>query len=78
MRILIEGGGEVAASALRAGLVDELHFFIAPIIIGGRSAVSAVGGEGIKKIKDAYHLRGMMVKRLGPDLHVSGRIERSA
>jgi len=77
MRILIEGGAETAASALKEGLVDELHLFIAPMIIGGRSAVSAVGGEGVKRIKDAYRLRGMMVERLGPDIHVSGRIERS-
>ena len=78
MRILIEGGGEVAASALKNGLVDELHYFIAPVIIGGRAAVPAVGGEGVKKIKDAYRLRGMMVKRLGPDIHVSGRIKHRA
>jgi len=75
MRLMAEGGGETAASLLEAGLVDELHLFIAPIIIGGRDSVPAVGGEGVKSIKDAYRLRDMRVERLGRDVHIFGRIK---
>jgi diaminohydroxyphosphoribosylaminopyrimidine deaminase/5-amino-6-(5-phosphoribosylamino)uracil reductase len=46
--LLIEGGGEVAASALAAGIVDKVIFFIAPKIIGGREAPTAVSGAGAK------------------------------
>ena len=75
MRLLAEGGGETAASLLEERLVDELHLFIAPIIIGGRDAVPAVGGEGVKSIKEAYGLRDMRVERLGEDIHVQGRLK---
>jgi diaminohydroxyphosphoribosylaminopyrimidine deaminase/5-amino-6-(5-phosphoribosylamino)uracil reductase len=78
MKLLIEGGGEVAASALGERLVDEVHFFIAPIIIGGKEAFPAVSGEGVKKIKDAYRLVDLKVSRSGPDIHLWGRIAHRA
>lgn len=34
-RDLTVGGAELAAQALRAGLVDELHLFVAPVLVGG-------------------------------------------
>ncbi len=46
LHILCEGGGELAATLIRAGLVNEYRFFIAPRIIGGRKAPGAVGGLG--------------------------------
>ncbi len=76
MRLLTEGGGEAAAGLLEAGLVDEIHLFIAPIIIGGRSAVPAVGGEGVRRIADAYRLRDPEIGISGTDIHVSGRVAR--
>ena len=45
MRVLCEGGGELAAGLLEAGLVDEMILFMAPKVLGGR-AVNAVGGVG--------------------------------
>lgn len=74
MRLLVEGGGETAASVLEAGLVDEVHLFIAPVIIGGRGAVPAVGGKGAKLVEAAYRLDKLRAGRLGADIHVSGRI----
>lgn len=75
MRLLAEGGGETAASLLEEGLVDELHLFIAPIIIGGRDAIPSVGGEGVNSIKDAYRLSNMIVERLGGDIHIYGTLK---
>ena len=75
MRLLVEGGGETAAAVLEEGLVDEVHLFIAPIIIGGRKSPPAVGGLGVKSIKDAYRLTGMTVNRLGDDMHVLGYVK---
>lgn len=46
LHVLCEGGSEVAASLISIGMVDEFVFFIAPCLIGGKNAPSAVGGNG--------------------------------
>lgn len=51
-RVLIEGGGQVAASFLKAGLVDRLSLYRAGIVLGGDSR-SAVGDLGLKKVSSA-------------------------
>ena len=45
-RILVEGGGELNWSVLKLGIVDELIITMSPRIVGGRSAVTLVEGEG--------------------------------
>lgn len=72
MRLLAEGGGETAAGLLEAGLVDELHLFIAPIVIGGRNAVPAVGGKGAILVREACRLRDLRIEDLGGDIHIFG------
>lgn len=68
--LLIEGGGEVAAAALGAGIVDRLLVFLAPLIIGGREALTAVEGKGAGRLQDALRLPGLHFQRLGKDLLV--------
>lgn len=46
LHVVCEGGGELAAALIRAGLVDEYRFFIAPRLLGGKTAPGAVGGPG--------------------------------
>ncbi|MCX8147260.1 MAG: bifunctional diaminohydroxyphosphoribosylaminopyrimidine deaminase/5-amino-6-(5-phosphoribosylamino)uracil reductase RibD [Candidatus Woesearchaeota archaeon] len=70
--IMIEGGSEVNASALKAGIVDKVIYFIAPKIIGGKDAKPAVGGEGINYMDEAIELKNVEVKRVGPDIVVEG------
>ncbi len=72
--ILVEGGGETAASFLAAGLVDRVSFFVAPLLIGGRDAVPAIGGLGVDRIEDAVRLVDVTTERVDGDLLVSGRI----
>lgn len=55
--ILVEGGGQVLASFLRAGLFDELTVFVAPLIIGGESAPRMVGGPDEPGAEGAVPLR---------------------
>lgn len=68
--VLLEGGGEVLASALAQRLVDRVVWVIAPTILGGRQSPSAVGGAGIERLTQAIRLRDVSVRRLGPDLIV--------
>ncbi len=70
--VLIEGGSETAASFLEARLVDKVSFFVAPILLGGRNAVSAVGGNGAESISSATPLRNAGVERIGVDIHIYG------
>ena len=66
--ILVEGGGELIAGLVEENLVDRFLVFIAPKIIGGRDAKTAVEGNGIEKIKDALCLQNMSVRRFKEDM----------
>ena len=69
--LLVEGGPVLAAAFLRAGLVDEVHAYLAPVILGaGRSAVDDLG---ITTIGDALRLRVASVQAIGPDVLVVAR-----
>jgi diaminohydroxyphosphoribosylaminopyrimidine deaminase/5-amino-6-(5-phosphoribosylamino)uracil reductase len=66
-RLIVEGGGQVAASFLRCGLVDAIEWFRAPIVIGGEGR-PAVGALAIAGLSDAPHFRRTEVRELGDDL----------
>jgi len=75
-RILIEGGSEIIASALFSNSVDDICFFVAPKIIGGKNAVSVVGGIGVNKIAESLKVENMKVKKIGTDLLITGYIRK--
>ena len=64
--VLIEGGAHLAGSALDAGIVDRMAFFVAPIVIG--AGTPAVEGLGFARVRDAIALGALSVRRLGGDL----------
>ena len=66
--VLVEGGPTLAAEFLRAGVVDELHAYIAPVLLG--AGKSAVGDLGVTTIGDALRWDTREVHRLGPDVLV--------
>ena len=66
-RIFVEGGGQVAASFLRCGLVDQLEWFRAPIVIGGEGR-PGIGSLALAALSDAPKLRRLDVRPVGPDL----------
>lgn len=65
--ILVEGGGQVAGSFLRCGLVDFLEWFRGPIVIGGEGR-PGVGALAVAALVDAPHFRRVEVSQLGEDL----------
>ncbi len=74
--VLVEGGGILLGSLFDHGLVDKVIAFIAPIIIGGEEAKTAVAGEGVDKVIDAVKLERISVEKFGEDLMVSGYVGR--
>ncbi len=66
-RVLIEGGGEIAASFLTAGMVDRLAWFRAPRIIG-RDGLPAVGAIGVECLRDAPLFSRSGVTQIGEDV----------
>ena len=74
--ILLEGGGELHCSALGAGIVDKVLYFLAPKLIGGRSAPMAIAGEGFARLEEAVTLDRMQVRQLDGDLLIEGYVRR--
>jgi diaminohydroxyphosphoribosylaminopyrimidine deaminase/5-amino-6-(5-phosphoribosylamino)uracil reductase len=70
--VMIEGGADVNASALKAGIVDRVMFFIAPKLFGGKDAPSPIGGDGIDEPSEAIKLKDMSVERIGEDILIIG------
>jgi diaminohydroxyphosphoribosylaminopyrimidine deaminase/5-amino-6-(5-phosphoribosylamino)uracil reductase len=73
-RLLIEGGSELAASALRSGLVNRLHLYVAPRLLGGINAKSAVGGFCPPRLAQALSVSSLSVKKIGSDLLIEGTL----
>ena len=70
--VLVEGGPSLAALLLEAGLVNKVTFFVAPMLIGGQDAPSAIGGAGAEKIADAMRLQNVEVRQHGADVEITG------
>ena len=70
--VLVEGGGTLLGSLFDRRLVDKVIGFIAPVIIGGETARSPVGGSGIAKIADVLRLKRVKIERFGEDVMISG------
>ncbi len=72
--VLVEGGGKLFGSLFDCGLVDKVVAFIAPIIIGGEEAKTAVGGRGIDKVAESLRLERISVEKFEDDVMVSGYV----
>ncbi|MBT6410097.1 MAG: bifunctional diaminohydroxyphosphoribosylaminopyrimidine deaminase/5-amino-6-(5-phosphoribosylamino)uracil reductase RibD [Nitrospina sp.] len=68
--ILVEGGAELNASVLKAGVVDRVVAFISPMLIGGGKAPGFLGGQGVMKVNNAIKLKDLEVTKIGEDLMV--------
>jgi len=72
--VLVEGGGEVNAAFLEAGLAQRVAFFYAPKILGGRDARRGVAGAGARSLQDLIELREVAWRRVGMDLLLQARV----
>jgi diaminohydroxyphosphoribosylaminopyrimidine deaminase/5-amino-6-(5-phosphoribosylamino)uracil reductase len=70
--LLIEGGAQVAGSALAADIVDKVVLFYAPKLLGGDDGVPMFRGQGPAWMKDALALHDLTVSMVGEDIMVQG------
>jgi len=67
-RVLVEGGGRVLTSFLRARLVDRVIMSVAPLVLG--TGVDAIGDLEVDRLEQALHFSTERVYRLGDDVMI--------
>jgi diaminohydroxyphosphoribosylaminopyrimidine deaminase/5-amino-6-(5-phosphoribosylamino)uracil reductase len=72
--VLLEGGPHLAGAFLDAGEIDEIRLFLAPILLGGRTARDPLEGEGVERISEALRALSFDCEGVGEDLLVSARL----
>jgi diaminohydroxyphosphoribosylaminopyrimidine deaminase/5-amino-6-(5-phosphoribosylamino)uracil reductase len=74
--VLIEGGSEVNAAALAAGIVDKVVLFIAPTLMTGRDSLCSIGGTSPPRLSRALKLHDVTTRFVGDDLMVEGYMKK--
>jgi diaminohydroxyphosphoribosylaminopyrimidine deaminase/5-amino-6-(5-phosphoribosylamino)uracil reductase len=72
--ILLEGGPRLAGAFFDAGEIDEMRLFLAPMVLGGRTARDPLEGEGVDAIADASRALSVTCERVAEDVLVSARM----
>ena len=75
--ILCESGGELSASLLAGGLVDEIVAFVAPKVIGGKNAPGPIGGKGIERMANAAPVQLKECFRVGDDIVIRSLVQNA-
>jgi len=73
--VLLEGGSTLNASALHEGLVNQVRFYVAPLLMGGQDAKSLIGGVSPKTLEQAWHLVKPELKKIGQDWLLTANID---
>jgi diaminohydroxyphosphoribosylaminopyrimidine deaminase / 5-amino-6-(5-phosphoribosylamino)uracil reductase len=72
--MLLEGGPHLAGSFLDAGQIDELRLFVAPLLLGGRTARDPLEGEGVERVADAIRALDLECESSGGDVLLTARL----
>jgi diaminohydroxyphosphoribosylaminopyrimidine deaminase/5-amino-6-(5-phosphoribosylamino)uracil reductase len=70
--VLVEGGAAIAGAFIDANLVNKVSAFIAPKIVAGADAPTAIRGKGIERMADALELERVTVVQHGRDVEITG------
>lgn len=72
--LLVEGGSQLNAAVLQAGLAQRLMCFVAPLLLGGQDAKGLVGGLSPRRLRDAVPLKNLRVEPVGRDMLIQADI----
>ncbi len=73
--VMIEAGAALNGAALEAGIVDKIFFYYAPKLLGGDDALPAVGGRGIRAMRDALAVKNVRHQQFGDDFAIEGYLK---
>ena len=73
--VMIEGGGVLNESALKAGIVNEINVFVGAKIFGGKDALTPLSGEGVKAVSESFCLELAEVEVFGDDVLMRYRVK---
>lgn len=73
--VLIEGGGQIHESALRAGIVNHVCAYVALKVFGSLKAKTPVGGRGVEDPADAAVFTNAKITPLGEDFLIEADIK---
>ncbi|MRH43694.1 bifunctional diaminohydroxyphosphoribosylaminopyrimidine deaminase/5-amino-6-(5-phosphoribosylamino)uracil reductase RibD [Aquibacillus halophilus] len=71
--LYVEGGSTIQGAFVAKGLFNECHWYIAPKLLGGKNALTTVGGESPHWMKDAINLEIEKIENIGPDIKITAR-----
>ena len=72
--LLIEGGSDLAASALYLGVVNRLRLYISPRLLGGNDAKGLIGGTCPSRLAGARPVTCLTTRKIGPDFLLEGKL----
>ena len=72
--VLIEGGSQIAWSALSCGIVNKIQTYIAPKIFGSQEAPGPVGGAGVELPAECFALGTPDIRMLGDDILIESEV----
>jgi diaminohydroxyphosphoribosylaminopyrimidine deaminase/5-amino-6-(5-phosphoribosylamino)uracil reductase len=72
--IRLEGGPRVAGSFMDAGEIDEVRLFVAPLVLGGRTARDPLEGEGVERVADALRALTLECEHVAGDVLITARL----
>ena len=76
MFLLLEGGGQLGGVMLRAGLVDRVMLFVAPLLLGGDDGLPLLSGQGVKALSEAWRVVEPSVTRIDDDILIEGEVRQ--
>ena len=70
--MLVEGGGELNAGFLREGLVNRVHLYVAPALLGGQKTKGLLGGRSPRRLAEVVPVSNLHIQSLGEDVFITG------
>ena len=70
--LLVEGGAKLNASFLRDGLVNRVHLYVAPTLLGGQETKGLLAGRSARRLTETTPLSNLQFQSLGEDVLITG------